>query len=166
MRIRPRYLRPIKRGFPSFFTQPYPHERPYKQLMLALHKFRLIYTESDPMSIPKITGLDVTQIDSYLKTKSSFEIIGLRGNFMSSIKNIEIRIESLGLKCRVISDTQIILAQAGSLGVIAGLSVAISGVAAIITGTTIAAHRIATYDPDYEIIKDYTNRRLIIQYKK
>jgi hypothetical protein len=166
MRIQPRYLRPIKGGFPSFFTQPYPHEQPYKQLMLALHKLRPIYTESDPMSIPKITGLDATQIDSYLKSKSSFEVIGLRGNFIPSIKHIETRIESQGLKCRVISDTKVILAQAGSLGFIAGLSVAISGVAAIITGTTIAAHRIATYDPDYEIIKDYINQSLIIQYKK
>lgn len=134
--------------------------------MLALHKLRLIYAESDPMSIPKINGLDATQIDSYLKAKSSFEIIGLRGNFTSSIKNIETRIESQGLKCRVISDAKVILAQAGSLGFIAGLSVAVSGVAAIITGTTIAAHRIATYDPDYEIIKDYINKSLIIQYKK
>jgi hypothetical protein len=134
--------------------------------MLALHKLRLIYTESDPMSIPKINGLNDAQIDSYLKSKSSFEVIGLRGNFMSSIKSIETRIESLGLKCRVISDVKVMMAQAGGFGIAAGIFGIASGVAAIIAGTSITAHRLATYDPDYEIIKDYTNKSLIIQYKK
>lgn len=119
------------------------------------------------MSIPKINGLDATQIDSYLKTKSSFEVIGLRGNFISSIKNIETRIESQGLKCRVISDIKGMMAQAGGFGIVAGLVGAVSGVAAgVITGTSILAHRLATYDPDYEIIKDYTNKSLIVKYKK
>ncbi len=64
-----------------------------------------------------ITGLNEAQIDSLVRNRASFEINGLRGNFMAGIKLVETKIESQGLKCRVRSDVKSSVVQGGALGV-------------------------------------------------
>ncbi len=114
-----------------------------------------------------ITGLNEAQIDSLVRSKASFEINGLRGNFMAGIKLVETKIEKLGMTCRVVSDMKSAAAQGGALGALAGLAatpvtVTVLGIAAVAN----AGHRLLTRNPDYEILKDYVNQRLRVIYKK
>jgi hypothetical protein len=114
-----------------------------------------------------ITGLNEAQIENLVRGRASFEINGLRGNFMAGIKLVETKIESAGMKCRVKSDLKSSMVQGGALGAAFG---AISAPATLTVATLgIAAglgHTLATYNPDYEILKDYVNQRLRVIYKK
>lgn len=119
------------------------------------------------MILPIVTGKNEAQIDVLLRTRSSFEVIGLRGNFNASIKLIETRIEHLGLKCRVKVDVKGAITQGGILGTIIGAASLPAGVVLAAAATVVSAgHTLATYDPDYEIIKDYVNKKLKVIYKK
>ncbi|MCU9106797.1 hypothetical protein OE430_03660 [Pseudomonas aeruginosa] len=114
-----------------------------------------------------ITGLNEAQIDSLVRNRASFEINGLRGNFMAGIKLVETKIESAGMTCRVKSDTKSAAAQGGALGVLAGLAatpvtVTVLGLAAAAS----AGHKLLTRNPDYEVLKDYVYQRLKVIYKK
>mgnify|MGYP006185127539 CR=1 FL=1 len=114
-----------------------------------------------------ITGLNEAQIDSLVRNRASFEINGLRGNFMAGIKLVETKIESLGMKCRVKSDTKSALAQGGAIGAIASLaSVPVTLSVVTLTAAASAGHNLLTRNPDYEILKDYVNQRLRVIYKK
>lgn len=120
-----------------------------------------------PNSMNVITGLNEAQIESLVRSRASFEINGLRGNFMAGINLVETKIEKLGMKCRVKSDVKSAMVQGGALGAAfsvmsapATLTVATLGIAAGL------GHTLATYNPDYEILKDYVNQRLRVIYKK
>lgn len=63
-----------------------------------------------------ITGLNEARIDSLVRSRASFEIIGLGGNFMPGIKLVETKIDKLGVKCRVKSDVKSAMVQGGKLG--------------------------------------------------
>ncbi|QOH71674.1 hypothetical protein IGB31_04495 [Pseudomonas putida] len=114
-----------------------------------------------------ITGLNEAQIDSLVRSRASFEINGLRGNFMAGIKLVETKIESAGMTCRVKSDLKSSVVHGGILGGVLGV---VSAPATLAVGAiTVAAgvgHTLATYNPDYEILKDYVNQRLRVIYKK
>ena len=45
-----------------------------------------------------ISGLNEAQIESFVQKRASFEINGLRGNFMAGIKLVETQIERAGMK--------------------------------------------------------------------
>ncbi len=114
-----------------------------------------------------VTGLNEAQIEGLVKSKASFEIHGLRGNFMTGIKLVETKIESLGMTCRVKSDTKSVLAQGGALGVLASLaSVPVTMTVIGATAVASAGHNLLTRNPDYEILKDYVNKKLRVTYKK
>lgn len=113
------------------------------------------------------TGLNKSEITKLLLSKSSFEVIGLRGNFTAAINFVEKEIERLGLKCRVKSDRKGAIAQGGILGTVIGVASLPVGVALAAAATVASAgHTLATYNPDYEIIKDYVNKKLKVIYKK
>ncbi|MBC6624645.1 hypothetical protein [Pseudomonas sp.] len=114
-----------------------------------------------------VTGLNEMQIESLVKSKASFEIHGLRGNFMAGIKLVETKIESQGLKCRVKSDVKSAVVQGGALGAVFSiLTTPATLTIAALTATAGVGHTLVTYNPDYEIIKDYVNKRLKVVYKK
>lgn len=114
-----------------------------------------------------ISGLNEAQIEGLVRSKMSFEINGLRGNFTAGIKLVETKIESLGMKCRVKSDVKSSVIQGGILGGVLGIaSMPVTLTAAAIAATAGVGHTLATYDPDYEILKDYVNKRLRVIYKK
>lgn len=86
---------------------------------------------------------------------------------MKGIKLVEAMIESQGMKCRVRSDVKSSLAQGGVLGI--ALGVISAPITATMAGIGVAAsvgHTLATYNPDYEIIKDYINKKLHVIFKK
>lgn len=119
------------------------------------------------MKLSTVIGVDEVQIEKLLKSKASFEVIGLRGCFNASIKHIETRIEHLGLKCRVKVDIKGSIAQGGLLGTIIGAASLPIGITLAAAATVASAgHTLATYNPDYEITKDYVNKKLKIIYKK
>ena len=114
-----------------------------------------------------VTGLNEAQIEGLVKSKACFEIHGLRGNFMAGIKVVETKIESLGLKCRVTSDVKSTVVQGGALGaVFSVLTTPATLTIATLTAVAGVGHALVTYNPDYEILKDYVNKKLRVTYKK
>jgi hypothetical protein len=119
------------------------------------------------MTLPIVTGIDKTRIDQLLKSRSTFDVIGLRGSFNAGIKYIEAHIEHLGLTCRIKVDAKGALAQGGVLGALMAAASLPAGVVLGAAATVVSAgHALATYNPDYEIIKDYVNKKLKVVYKK
>lgn len=114
-----------------------------------------------------ITGLNEAFIESLLRTRASFEVVGLRGNFMAAIKLVEAKIEGMGMKCRVRSDVKSAVVQGGALGaVFSVLTTPATLTIATLTAAAGVGHTLVTYNPDYEIIKDYVNKQLKVVYKK
>lgn len=109
-----------------------------------------------------VSGLDEAAVEGLVRSQATFEVIGLRGNFKAGIKMVETKIESLGMKCRVKSDTKSALAQGGAFGAVLGILIA----AGVIGTAACVGHALSTYNPDYEILKDYINKKLIVRYKK
>ncbi|MFU6378997.1 hypothetical protein ACM792_27785 [Metapseudomonas otitidis] len=114
-----------------------------------------------------VTGLNEAMIERLLKSRKSFEVVGLRGNFMAGIKLVETKIEALGMKCRVKSDTKSALAQGGAIGALASLAAApITLTVLSLTAAANAGHTLMTRNPDYEIRKDYVHQKLTVICKK
>ncbi len=114
-----------------------------------------------------VTGLNEAQIEGLVKSKASFEIHGLRGNFMAGIKLVETKIESLGLKCRVVSDVKSAVVQGGAIGAAFTILSTPATLAVVALGAVASVgHGLVTYNPDYEIIKDYVNKKLKVVHKK
>lgn len=119
------------------------------------------------MFLSTVNGLNESQIETFLKAKKSFEIVGLRGQFTKSVVIVEKKIESLDLKCRVKSDIKGAITQGGILGAVIGIASLPIGIAVATAATVVSTgHTLATYNPDYEIIKDYVNKKLKVIYKK
>ncbi len=91
--------------------------------------------------------------------RKSFKIVGLSGRMSSAVSQIEQLIESKNLSCRVLTNGRIAAAGGSFFG-------GITGVLGVVSAIGIAAHNIATYDPDYEIIKHPVDNKLSITYKK
>jgi hypothetical protein len=98
-------------------------------------------------------------IDRLIASRKSFIVIGLGGNMDKAIEIIENTIERKDLSCRVYTSKRIAAAGASLFGGITGLL----GVASAVG---IAAHNLATYNPDYEIEKHIVDNRLTVEYKK
>lgn len=112
-------------------------------------------------------ALTPDELTSLISNKESFEIVGLRGSFNAGIKMVESKIESLGMKCRVKSDLKSAVMQGGAAGALIGLvSAPATLTVAAVTVVAGVGHTLATYDPDYEVLKDLVNKRLRVIYKK
>jgi hypothetical protein len=103
--------------------------------------------------------LGTDKLAALIRSRSSFEVIGLSGRMSSAIQKIENVIEPAGLKCRVYTKGRIAAAGASLLG-------GITGAAGIASAISIAAHNLATYNPDYEIVKHVVDNSLSVLYKK
>ena len=117
------------------------------------------------MPLKTVNGLNETEIDILLRAKASFVIVSLRGQFTKSVLKVEKKIESLGLKCRVSSDLKGVVAKGGALGVFGAVASISTLPLLAISAATITAHKLATYDPDYEIVKDFVNKKITVNYK-
>lgn len=117
------------------------------------------------MPLKIVNGLNETEIDILLRAKMSFVIVGLRGQFTKSVFKVERKIESLGLKCRVVSDIKAVAAKGGVLGAFGALASISTLPLLAISAATFTAHKLATYNPDYEIVKDYVNKKIFVNYK-
>ena len=94
-----------------------------------------------------------------VKEKKSFEIIGLSGRISNCVTEVENIIEIEGFSCRTYTYGRITSVGASFLG-------GITGVAGVFSGIGIAAHNLATYNPDYELAKHIVDNRLSVRYMK
>jgi imidazoleglycerol phosphate synthase glutamine amidotransferase subunit HisH len=95
-------------------------------------------------------------IDSLLKARESFIVIGLGGELLEAVKFVEKEIERHGLKCRVYTRNRSIAA-AGAL---------VAGGVGVASFAAIAVHNLVTFNPDYEIGKDLIDNRLYVTYQE
>lgn len=86
---------------------------------------------------------------------------------MEGIKLVETKIEALGMKCRIRSDMKATIAQGVFIEGLIGAAFLPPGIAigAIAAAATVG-HQLTTYNPDYEVIKEYVNKELTVSYKK
>ena len=106
-----------------------------------------------------VTSNELTRemMDTLISTYQSFKVVAVAD--MSKVVNeIEGRIEKAGLSCRVYTEYRS-TAVAGSFWG----PTALLGVAASIG---IAAHNLATFNPDYEIGKNQMSSTIMVTYKK
>lgn len=98
----------------------------------------------------------IGSLDDLLDKKQDFEVFGLSGRIGDTATFIEGNIEKKGMTCRVYTVGR-------SAAMAAGL---LSGVAGVAAAVGIAAHNLATYDPDYEIGKNLANNTIRVVYRK
>lgn len=119
--------------------------------------------------------LSTEMIDEMIRSNKSFEIVAIKD--MSYIVNkLEGAIEKQSLKCRVYTGYRGAftgtagvgsIAVAGIIGTEAVIGAALlAAPAAVAAGVGIAAHRLATYDPDYEIEKNIFAKSVKVMYKR
>ncbi|MDD5157244.1 hypothetical protein [Sulfurimonas sp.] len=120
--------------------------------------------------------LSTEKIDALIKSKKSFQIVAIKD--MSHVVNkLEGAIEKQNLKCRVLTSYRGAVAGAAGVGGVATAG-AIAGVGAAagtaiiafpaiaLASVALAAHRLATYDPDYEIEKNLFQKNVKVLYKR
>lgn len=106
--------------------------------------------------------LDSPNIKDLIKEHKSFEVRGLHGvsgGMDKAVSKIENLIECQGLSCRIYTYGRVAAAGATLVG-------GVTGLAGLASAVGMAAHNIATYDPDYEIAKHLVDNKLSVKYKK
>lgn len=108
----------------------------------------------------KVDSVSDEQVNSLVESRESFVLEGISMTKMSEvIEKLEKIMADHGLKSRVFTK--------GRLGLAAATFVTpVSALAGWATGVGIAAHNIATYDPDYEIAKNKITGTLTITCKR
>lgn len=109
----------------------------------------------------KISYDEITseKISELLKAKQTFEITGLSGRMNEAVKWVEGRIESHGLRVRVYTYGRVAAAGGSFFG-------GITGAIGMASAVGIAAHNLATLNPDYEIAKHLVDNMLTVKYCK
>lgn len=109
------------------------------------------------MTIKKITESELTSatIKNLLIDKENFQICGVTDVSKCAVL-IEGEIEKLNLSCRIYTEYRTTALAGGAL--VAGVG--------IIAAAAIAAHNLATFNPDYEIGKNKINSTVSVNYKK
>lgn len=111
------------------------------------------------MEIVKYEEIGSERTSRLINEKQSFEIVGLSGRMGSAVSQIENLLEPKGLSCRVYTYGRIAAAGGSFFG-------GVTGAIGIASAIGIAAHNLATYNPDYEISKHLVDNKLTITYKK
>lgn len=102
--------------------------------------------------------LDSEKLDWLILSNHSFQVVAV-GDISAVVSKIEGRIEKLGRRCRVYTEYRA-TAMAGSL---------FSGVASLVgvaSAVGIAAHNLATINPDFEIGKNKLAGTITVKYVK
>lgn len=103
--------------------------------------------------------LATDKLASLIRARKSFEVVGLSGRMSATVMKLENTIEINGLRCRIYTKGRIAAVGASVFG-------GITGLAGIASAVTMAAHNLATYSPDYEIVKHLADNTLTVLYKK
>lgn len=113
------------------------------------------------ISVYSIKEVSDDKIKQMIRTNKSFVLNDIdRTSFSDAVSTIENLIESQGLKCRVYTK-----GRAAAMGA-AAIPVSPTIIGGWAAGLFIAAHNIATWNPDYEVAKNIATGSLTITYKK
>ncbi|MDL2267820.1 hypothetical protein LJC46_07540 [Desulfovibrio sp. OttesenSCG-928-G15] len=122
----------------------------------------LAFERSVAMSAVKYT-LTYEELDKareYISDRYDFAVLGVLGNMMDCVKKLEKMIEDQNRTCRIYSAKR----SAGLIGAI--IPTGITQLLALGTAVSIVAHNLVTYNPDYEIVRDFTNNSVSVYCKK
>ncbi|MDQ7073654.1 MAG: hypothetical protein Q9O24_00450 [Gammaproteobacteria bacterium] len=103
--------------------------------------------------------LEDKQLAELIKGEKTFELIGLSGRISDAVLVVETAIEIQGFSCRIYTYGRV----AASGGTLFG---GITGVLGLASVVGIAAHNLATLNPDYEISKHLVDNSILIKYCK
>lgn len=107
--------------------------------------------DSGELNYSELTG---ALLDELLKNRISFKLRAV-SDLSVAVRRVEMRIEELGMKCRVYTEYR---AAAGGAALFTGVGLA--------AAAAIAAHNLVTWDPDYEIGKNKISNTLSVTCKK
>jgi hypothetical protein len=109
------------------------------------------------ISVYPIKSISNTQLRDLISNHKSFVLENIdRLNMPEAIETVEKLIEGLGMKCRVYTKGR-------AAGLAAELAIPLFGWGA---AAAMGIHNLATWNPDYEIAKNYITGTLTIEYKK
>lgn len=115
----------------------------------------------DDVDIKKYTSdeLNKNKIFELISSKSSFKVVAVK-DISYVVNKIEGVIEKKDLKCRVYTEYR--------SAAMAGMAIptGVTQVAGLFSAIGIAAHNLATLNPDYEIAKNKANGTVTVIYKK
>ncbi|MBI9113190.1 hypothetical protein [Maridesulfovibrio ferrireducens] len=94
-----------------------------------------------------------------IKEHESFVINDLSGRMTKAVEIIEEQIEGEGCSCRIYTYGRVAAAGGTLFGGITGLLGAASAIG-------MAAHNLATLNPDYEVAKHIVDNELVVTYEK
>lgn len=103
--------------------------------------------------------LTVEKLSALVRAEKTFEVTGLSGRISEAASWVESKIESEGLRVRVYTYGRIAAAGGTLFGGITG----VLGLASVVG---MAAHNLATLNPDYEIAKHLVDNMLTVKYCK
>lgn len=103
--------------------------------------------------------LRFTTTKEMIKNQESFEVTGCGGKMGEAAKKVEELIESQGMRCRIYTYGRVAAAGASLFG-------GVTGVLGVASAVGMAAHNVATLNPDYEIAKHRIDNMLTVKYKK
>lgn len=109
------------------------------------------------ISVHSIKSISNQQLHELISNHQSFVLEDIdRLNMPEAIETIEKLIEKMNLKCRVYTKGR-------AAGLAAELAIPLVGWGA---AAAMGVHNLATWNPDYEIAKNYLTGTLTIEYKK
>jgi len=103
--------------------------------------------------------LNGEKVKELISQRKSFEVLGLSGRMDSAVSKVENLIESSGMSCRIYVYGRVAAAGASFFG-------GVTGLVGIASAVGMAAHNLATYNPDYEVAKHKIDNKLSVKYKK
>lgn len=104
----------------------------------------------------ELSNVSENKLRTLISNKQSFKLLGCNDKMKETVKDLERLIESQGLRCRIFTKGRAAAAAGGLL---------VSGVGAIpLAG--IGIHKLATYNPDYEIGRHLIDHSIEVEYKK
>lgn len=102
-------------------------------------------------------SLSVSDMADCVRNKSNFQIKNVSASTMgNAVSMVEQAIERQGLRCRIYTKGRV---------AVAGAELVVGG-AGVLGLAGIAAHNLATFNPDYEVAKDFINSKIIVTYQK
>lgn len=104
-----------------------------------------------------VDDLDDEMLQKLIAEKKSFQIVAVK-HLGSVVNKLEGIIEKSGLRCRTYTEYR--------SAAITGMVIPVVWSVGIFSAFGIAAHNIATFNPDYEIAKNKLQSRVTVMYKK
>ncbi|MXF07426.1 hypothetical protein [Escherichia coli] len=101
--------------------------------------------------------LDVNTLSKLIYGRKSFVIKNV-SDVSETVKRVEHEIEKWKLSCRVYTECR--------SAVLAGSLWSPTVILGVVSAVVMGVHNLSTWNPDYEIGKNYIKRRLSVKYKK